>query len=366
MTRDRVVLLTPGFIEKGGCAAHAQKLAYGLSCRGNRVLVIARNGTSRRPARLRSGRVHIIELPGFERPAIGALLYLTVGGAIAILQGRGAAFLALQLSSPASVGALASTIWRGPWVALSTSTGPLGEVAESMSGWRRLLRQPILRRATWLVGQTEDAAAELRRLRPAAVATVPTPVVRPSRPSSLDGAPRALYTGRLVRGKNLPALLSAWRHVLEAQPDARLTLAGAGIPGDPTEDELRTRVAGDPLLATTVDLPGWVTNVEPLLAVHDVFVFLSDAEGMSNALLEASAHGRICVVSDIPSNRAVLGDAHPLLTSADDERQIATTILRAFRDPVARHEAQLRSREAAARSDVAVVCSRLADLLGTR
>ena len=366
MTRRHVILLAPGFIENGGCASHAQKLAYGLSHRGNDVTVLARHGSARRLRRLRRGRVQVIEFPGFGRALIGAIIYLVAGGSLAVLRGRRAVFLALQLSSPACVGALASTVWRAPFVVLSTSTGPLGEVAEASHGWRRHLRGRVLGRATWCVGQTEDAAAELRRLRADAVVIVPTPVVSPSRPPALDGGARALYTGRLARGKNLTALVHAWGHVLDVRPEARLTLAGAGIPGDATEAELRHLLAHDSRLATAVDMPGWVTDVGPLLRTRDVFVLLSDAEGMSNALLEATAHGRVCVVSDIPSNRAVLGDGHPLFAPTDDEQAIADVILRAFCDAEARSEALRRARAAAARSDVVAVCGRLAELLEAR
>jgi glycosyltransferase involved in cell wall biosynthesis len=334
--------------------------------RGNEVTVLARHGSARRLRRLRAGRVRVVEFPGFGHASIGALVYLVGAGSIAVLRGRRAAFLALQLSSPASVAALASTIWRAPCVVLSTSTGPRGEVAEASQGWRRHLRARVLRRATWLVAQTEDAAAELRRLRADGVVVVPTPVISPARAPGLDGGARALYAGRLVRGKNLRVLVRAWGGVLDVRPDARLTLAGAGIPGDATEQELRDLLACDARLASAVDLPGWVPDVGPLLRERDVFVLLSDAEGMSNALLEAAAHGRICVVNDIPSNRAVLGEGHPLFAPTDDERAIADVILRAFGDGEARGDALLRARAAATRSDVATVCGRLAELLTVR
>lgn len=366
MRRHHVVLLTSGFTTAGGCSTHAQHLAYGLSVRGNDVTVIARNATARRLRRLRAGRVRVIEIPGFERSALGALLYLLMGSATAVLRGRRSAFLAVQLSSPSSVGAVASTVRRGPFIALSTSTGPLGEVAEATLGWRRLLRGPVLRRATWLVGQTEDASDELRRLRGDGVVTVPTPVARPARPPELDGAPNALYTGRLVRGKGLRALLRSWKLVLDVRPDARLTLAGTGIPGDPTEDEIRALLAADPRVAAAVDLPGWVGEVAPLLARHDLFVLLSEAEGMSNALLEAAAYGRVCVVSDIPANRAVLGAEHRLFAPPDDEQEIAEVILRAIGDPATRRDARERSGAAAARSEAGEVCRTFAALLGTR
>jgi len=64
-----------------------------------------------------------------------------------------------------------------------------------------------------------------------------------------------------------------------------------------------------------------------------VFVLPSRSEGMSNALLEACAWGRVVVASDIPSNRAVLGDGYPLLFPPGDAEALAECLARAL-DPL--------------------------------
>ena len=62
-------------------------------------------------------------------------------------------------------------------------------------------------------------------------------------------------------------------------------------------------------------------------------------EGMSNALLEACAHGRVVVASDIPPNRAVLGDDYPLLVPPGDARLLQGALAQAFDDEELRAEA---------------------------
>ena len=161
-------------------------------------------------------------------------------------------------------------------------------------------------------------------------------------------------------------LVRAWRLVLDTRPDAQLTLAGTGVPSDPTQDRIRALLAADLRLSNAVKLPGWVADVRELLASHDVFVLLSDAEGMSNALLEAAAYGRVCVVSDIPANRAVLGQDHTLFAPTDDELQISGVILKAFDSRADRELCRAQSFAAAKRSDLRNVSERFAELLGTR
>ena len=80
-------------------------------------------------------------------------------------------------------------------------------------------------------------------------------------------------------------------------------------------------------------MTGWVPSVEPYYRANDVFVLPSREEGMSNALLEACAHGRVVVASDIPPNRAVLGDDYPLLFPVGSIEALADRLLTAADPP---------------------------------
>jgi glycosyltransferase involved in cell wall biosynthesis len=61
-------------------------------------------------------------------------------------------------------------------------------------------------------------------------------------------------------------------------------------------------------LAGCVQLCGLTADVGERLRAADLFVLPSRAEGLSNALLEAMAHGLPVVVSDVPGNVDVVDD----------------------------------------------------------
>jgi glycosyltransferase involved in cell wall biosynthesis len=63
-----------------------------------------------------------------------------------------------------------------------------------------------------------------------------------------------------------------------------------------------------------------------VLADARVFVFPSLVEGMSMMLLEAVAASAVIVCSDIPENRAVVGDAYPMLFRAGDPADLARVL----------------------------------------
>lgn len=70
------------------------------------------------------------------------------------------------------------------------------------------------------------------------------------------------------------------------------------------DGKLRDVLAG----LDNVRITGWVSRQEATEAVAglDVFLLLSDSEGLSISLLEAMAAGVVCIASDIEANRQVL------------------------------------------------------------
>lgn len=365
--------------DAGGIAKRSRLLASGLAARGWRVHVIARATERRRFRLVRSSNLTVLEVPGFGHDRAAALLYLACGVPVGLTWGlRASAFLAIKLFSSSTAAALCAGALRRPFVALATSSGPLGEVAylldepgfhqagTSLPGLHSVglkARRYLLRRAAFIVGQTPIAAEDLARLVPRdQVATLPTPVEQVQAPA-LSGAPRALFTGRLSQDKDLVRLLRAWRIVVARLPDARLTLVGDGGQFQPIEGQLRTLVGEDPVLRMTVRFTGWVPDVGPFLAESDIFVFPTLQEGMSNALLEACAWGRVVVASDIPANRAVLGDEYPLLFPPGDPAAVARVLLRAFKDEHTRVEARMQVTDRAARFSVDSVVERLEQLI---
>jgi glycosyltransferase involved in cell wall biosynthesis len=335
------VIFSPGHDEVGGAARRSRLLATALANRGWRVRVITRAGTLHRFAVRRSPNLTVIEVPGFHSRALGAALFLALGVPLGLVFGtRASVFLAIQLVSPTTAAAVCAAVLRRPFVAMATTSGQLSEAAYLMDSPLSVLRRPLVRRAAFLAAQTTEAAAELTALvDDARVVIVPNPVEEIVGAPALTGAPCAVYTGRLSEEKDLPRLLDAWRVVAEHRSGAMLTLVGDGGHHRPVEAQLRQTVTADAVLRRIVTFTGWVPDVAPFLARADVYVFPSLTEGMSNSLLEACAWGRVIVASDIPANRAVLGDRYPLLFTPANTPSLVVALQRAFDDEAIRTEA---------------------------
>jgi glycosyltransferase involved in cell wall biosynthesis len=336
------VFVAPGFSEPGGCASHARKIAEGLAERGWSVRVVTRLGSGRSFRREESEGLRITEIPGFGRRRLGGVLFVILAIPLVVFRRRPYAYMAMQLSSPATVASVAAIVHRSDrLLVFSTLSGPIGEVAFLRGSRLRLMRRFLLRRASVLIGQTEEAAGELREFVPhARVEVVPTPVYLPEEVPPLCGTRAAVYTGRIVRAKNLDRLIEVWPDVLRDVPDARLTLVGSGTHGDKLEEEIARRVASRPDLVRSVTLTGWVSDVTPYLDAADVFIFPTTSEGMSNSLLEACAQGRIVVASDIPANRAALGNEYPLLFPPNDSQAFVRVLRTALTDKAIRAQAR--------------------------
>jgi glycosyltransferase involved in cell wall biosynthesis len=330
----RIVLLTPGHSEPGGAQRRSSLLARGLAERGWEVRAVTRAGSMRRLRVSRTLRMTVVEVPGFGKRRLGGLLFLIVAFPLGLLWGaRARAYVSLQLMSTSTVAAGCALLLRRPFLALSTTTAGLSEIdyLQSTRTWRA--RRWLLGRADYLLAQTEEARPPLMSLvQSQRVAVLPNPVDVPPQTPPLNGRPRALFAGRLSAEKNLFRLLDAWKPVAESNQNAHLSLLGVGGDFRSIESELRSRVADDPLLRRTVSLPGWAEDVAAEMAKSDVFVLASTSEGMSNALLEACALGRVVIASDIPSNRAVLGGDYPFLVSPDDTDGFTKALRAAFDD----------------------------------
>jgi glycosyltransferase involved in cell wall biosynthesis len=332
--RRRIVLFTPGHAEPGGAQRRSRVIAAGLAARGWDVRVVTRAGSLRRPRLERSSNLTVIEVPGFDRRRVGGFLFLASALPLGIVWGRHAcAFIAIQLMSTATAGAVCSLVVRRPFLGMATTSGRLSEVGYIRDAFLSGLRCRLLGRASWLIAQTASGRDELATLVSSdRVAVIPNPAPAVAAPPSLRGDSRVLFSGRFSEEKDLFRLLRAWRTIAAERHDARLVLAGAGGSHRSVERGVLEAVAGDPVLRRSVVPRGWVADMGPLLSEADVFVLPSLEEGMSNALLEACAWQRIVVASDIPSNREVLGHDYPLLFRAGDTKDLEAKLRAALAD----------------------------------
>jgi len=125
--------------------------------------------------------------------------------------------------------------------------------------------------------------------------------------AGVEGAPAVLWVGHLDANKDPLTVLEGISAAMRELPGLRLFCCFGTAP---LLDQVRSRIAADPLLRANVHLLGRVPHeqVEQLMRAADVFVAGSHREGSGYSLIEALACGLSPVVTDIPSFRALTGD----------------------------------------------------------
>jgi glycosyltransferase involved in cell wall biosynthesis len=143
-----------------------------------------------------------------------------------------------------------------------------------------------------------------------------------------------LFVGRLDAQKN-PFLLLEALSILQRLPGGdQINVRFLG--GGPQHSQLKER-ASKLGLAAKVQFPGHVKDVTKYLRRADIFVLPSLSEGLSNAILEAMAHGLPCVVTEIPGNVDLIRHEETgLLVKPADATDLAHALTRLARDPALR------------------------------
>jgi glycosyltransferase involved in cell wall biosynthesis len=196
------------------------------------------------------------------------------------------------------------------------------------------------------IAVSQAAATSYAGVGPGRLVTIPNGVT-PRQPSRVREATRSvlglgnddkvlLTVARFTPQKGHGLLVEAAPAVLEAFPQAKFVLVGAGPDKAEVEAEIRAKGLGRSFLVL-----GTRDDVPDLLAAADLFVLPSQFEGLSLALLEAMAAGVPAVAMAIPSVIEALGAAHPFLAPKGNRDELARVLEAALADPE-------RSRSAAA------------------
>lgn len=109
-----------------------------------------------------------------------------------------------------------------------------------------------------------------------------------------------IFTGRLIKEKNVGLLLEAFRILVSDEPDLTLTIVGDG----PDKDALFTQIHAYSL-DRNVTVTGFLENLDEIIArmkASKVFVLPSSREGFGIAALEALGCGLPVVTIDHPAN----------------------------------------------------------------
>ena len=147
-----------------------------------------------------------------------------------------------------------------------------------------------------------------------------------STPSS--ATPRLIMVARMKSPKRHDLLLQALANVRNTLGhELPVTLAGDG----PLSDALHAQAKA--LNLKNITWAGDVSHVSELLAQHDVFVLLSDHEGMPITVLEAMRAGLCVLASSLPGIREQINTYQDGILVANTPEAVAEKLLQLVRDP---------------------------------
>jgi lipopolysaccharide/colanic/teichoic acid biosynthesis glycosyltransferase len=157
------------------------------------------------------------------------------------------------------------------------------------------------------------------------IAPLTTPEPSESTPS---GNPRLIMVARMKSPKRHDLLLQALAKVRNILGyELSVTLAGDG----PLDAKLRAQARE--LNLQNITWVGDVNHVSELLSQHEVFVLLSDHEGMPITVLEAMRAGLCVLASDLPGIREQINTNQEGLLVPNTPEAVADQLIRLVREP---------------------------------
>ena len=238
-----------------------------------------------------------------------------------------------ELLSPSTTAVAYKALTRTPVAAKVLRGGSLGDIAvlqRSLTGRLRLARLMQRIDAFSVISGEIDAElahqgvpAHRRHFIPNGVDLARFQPANPERKAALrqrlglPTGPIALFAGRLEAEKRIDRLVALWPKLRAAVPSATLVVAGAG---GLAEALIGAAVEGVRIVGPQSDLCDWY-------AAADVFVLPSEAEGLSNAMLEALATGLPCVATNVGAAPDLLSDGLGILVDVDDDAALVAALV---------------------------------------
>jgi glycosyltransferase involved in cell wall biosynthesis len=369
----RVLFLTESFHPVlGGGETHVRRLGANLVAMGHQVTVITRRGDVAWPAEDEVDGIRVRRVPPAGPGRTGKYLMVPAALRAVLREGRHHDVIVVRATRVLGLpGLLAGRALGRPVILQPEINGELSGEALTW-GWTRgrslvpMVRGLVRLRNLWL-RDGDGFVAMSRKIRDemieAGVARervtlihhgVDTDRFRPARPGEREalrvslGLPDGLvvvFTGRLLRGKGLEALLAAFGEVALAEPDVHLVLVGSGSgQALSIEEELRRDVR-ERGLQDRVVLTGPVEAVEGHLKAADIFVFPSIFEALGISLVEAASCGLPAVASRTGGIVDVVEDGRSgVLVTPGRADELAASILSLVRDSSRRAEMGRRAR----------------------
>ncbi len=129
----------------------------------------------------------------------------------------------------------------------------------------------------------------------------------------IKGGDYFLFLARIVPEKGLHYLLNAYKNL---ETDKKLVVVGGSSHSEEYYSEMKELAKWDERVIMTGFLQG--EELEEWFSNAYAYVLPSDIEGMPISLLEAMSYGNLCIVSDIPENTEVTGEAGMNFAKSDE------------------------------------------------
>lgn len=322
----------------GGVERHVEEVSARLVERGHEVTVYCRPHYSDPEAPERHRGVRRVVLPGIASKRLDALSHTAVAAAHAAREGYDVVHY--HAVGPGLVSPVSKAARRG---AVVLTVHGLDFAREKWGPGARMALQVGARMSAYVPDRTIVVAEGLRdHYRQAygvETSYVPNGVApADGRPAGGHGALAGvgdedylLSVGRLVPEKGGHLLLEAFDALPERTRPALVVVGGDSFTGDYVQ--ALTRRAGE---LPDAHLPGFLygEGLASAYANARLFVQSSTVEGMPLTVLEAAAHGRPLVLSDIPVHRQLIGHDRPggRLFSSGDHASLSRALVRALAD----------------------------------
>lgn len=151
-----------------------------------------------------------------------------------------------------------------------------------------------------------------------------------------------LFIGRLVGDKGVNELIEAFTRLKSQYSDVRLFLVGAREDKlDPLNRETIAKIEED---RDIIEF-GHQKDVRPFLLSSDIFVLPSYREGFPNVVLEASAMGLPCIVSEVNgATDAIVNDYNGVIIPKQDSEALYEAMKKLYLDGGLREQMANRAR----------------------
>jgi glycosyltransferase involved in cell wall biosynthesis len=326
--------------EAGGAEHQARLQAEELVRRGHEVTVVCA-----RTDKARSGvinGVEVVRLPRIQQKGFRTFSYLPLLAGYLYKNLSRFDLVHVHLANlQADIAVAVARLKRKPSYLKLAAGGERGEIGR-MSKIAFVTRLFGIRHATRVQAISEEIAGDLRRIgvRAERIRRIPngldTCTYSPPTPEQRSAARRelglpkdellVLYMGRFAGYKGTLDLLKAWE--CARRPASSLVLVG----GYTTNDAVPTLASRDGLIVRQ-----WTHKPWMYYQAADVFVLPSHVEGMSNALLEASASGLAVVATCVGAAEEVVTHGESgLLMEPGDEAGLGCALLSLLDDPCLR------------------------------